>query len=345
MPPKALDARVAALSRISRGRARALVERGKVFVDGARVLDPGARPADGARVEVRLAAPTPARDAVERARLEPWRLLQVDGAVVVVDKPAGLSTVPYEPGERALVQVVEDVLRHTRKGGPRARLHVVHRLDRGTSGVVVFARTLLAQRMLQQQFRRHSVARTYYAVAYGEVPEGRLESRLVRDRGDGLRGSTANPRLGRHAVTEVSPVEALRGATLVQCRPRTGRTHQIRIHLAEAGHPLVGEAVYARGWTGPVVEAPRAMLHAAELGFDHPGDEGRRVHFRAPPPPDFVAVVRALGGVWAGDAVSGKPLAAGKAVRVEDLPRRGGPEGSRAAQRAVREEREKRRRR
>jgi 23S rRNA pseudouridine1911/1915/1917 synthase len=157
----------------------------------------------------------------------------------------------------------------------------------------VFARSIAAKKLLANQLRFHTMHRRYLAIAHGAVAARRIESRLVADRGDGLRGSTRLPGAGQLAVTHVEPVEPLRGATLVACRLETGRTHQIRIHLSEAGHPIVGEKVYVRGFAGPYIAAPRVMLHAAELGFVHPGT-GREVRFEDPLPADMEAVLAKL---------------------------------------------------
>jgi len=174
------------------------------------------------------------------------RLLHVDPHVVVVEKESGVATVPFEEGERnALVQKVAHAI--ARGGRPR-RLHVVQRLDRGTSGVLVFARTELAREVLKAQLAAHSMERVYLAVAHGDVGARTFESRLVLDRGDRRRGSTRREDAGRLAITHVEPIERLRGATLLSCRLETGRTHQIRIHLAEAGHPILGERVYIKGY-------------------------------------------------------------------------------------------------
>jgi 23S rRNA pseudouridine1911/1915/1917 synthase len=137
------------------------------------------------------------------------------------------------------------------------------------------------------------VERRYVALAHGSVRAATHHSRLVKDRGDGRRGSTEHPELGRDSVTHVKPLEALAGATLVECRLETGRTHQIRIHLAESGHPLVGERVYGRSYRGERIEAPRLMLHAFELGFEHP-TTGKPLHFEQPMPEDMERVVHAL---------------------------------------------------
>jgi len=174
-----------------------------------------------------------------------------------------------------------------------APLGVVQRLDRETSGLIVFSRTTAARDALRRQFRAHSVHRRYVALVHGRLASRTFASRLVEDRGDGLRGSTTNPKLGRDAVTRTRVLEILSGATLVECTLETGRTHQIRIHLSEAGHPLVGERVYVRGFHEPLIEAPRLMLHAAELGFLHPKD-GREMTFTEPMPADMVAVLERL---------------------------------------------------
>ena len=155
--------------------------------------------------------------------------------------------------------------------------------------------------MLAAQFRDHTIDRVYHAIAHGAVAATRVETYRVLDRGDGMRGSYGHfrrpkgdaPIEARRSVTHVRPIERLLGATLVECRLETGRQHQIRIHLSELGHPLVGERVYIRDYAGPVVEAIRPMLHARTLGFVHPRT-GDRMMFEREPPPDFQAMVEAL---------------------------------------------------
>jgi 23S rRNA pseudouridine1911/1915/1917 synthase len=230
----------------------------------------------------------------KRAELGAERMMYVDAHVVVVSKPAGVSTVPYEEGERgALDERVGAFLSKRDKSRLRPALGVVHRIDKETTGLVVFTRTWLAKQRLAAQFRAHTVHRRYLAIAHGDVRTRTFRSHLVEDRGDGLRGSSRHRGHGQLAVTHVERLEALDGATLIACRLETGRTHQIRIHLSEAGHPLVGERVYIRGYDGPRIEAPRLMLHAAELGFVHPATE-RPMRWEDPMPRDMRAVLDRL---------------------------------------------------
>jgi 23S rRNA pseudouridine1911/1915/1917 synthase len=273
---------------------RRLVRTGKIRVEGRLVTDPTTLVDVGARVCVRMASPRP----VESSGIRKSDLVHVDAQVVVVRKTAGISTVrhPSESDPSApLDEVVRALLRKTSRKGGVAPLGIVQRLDRETSGLIVFSRTMAARDALRQQFRNHSVHRRYVALVHGRLSPCTFTSRLVEDRGDGIRGSTTNPKLGREAVTHVGVLENLPEATLVQCRLETGRTHQIRIHLSESGHPLVGERVYIRDYRKPLIEAPRLMLHAAELGFLHPKD-GREMRFSEPMPRDMAEVVERLGG-------------------------------------------------
>lgn len=276
---------------------RRLIETGKVTVDGARVADAGETVRGGQSVEIRMAAPRrEAHGELSRGVIE-----YLDAEVVLVKKPAGVSTVPFDDGEQgALSQRLLPLLRRI-DGAQRktSSLGIVHRIDKETSGLVVFARTFAAKRHLAQQFREHTVTRRYVALAHGDVREGTFQSRLVQDRGDGLRGSTTNPKLGLPSTTHVRVLERLANTTLIECKLETGRTHQIRIHLSEAGHPLLGERAYVRGFAGEQLAAPRLMLHAAALGFVHPRS-GERLEFTQPWPPDFVGVLSALGAATRG---------------------------------------------
>jgi 23S rRNA pseudouridine1911/1915/1917 synthase len=285
-------------------QVRRLIETRRARVNGELCQDPARRLKEGETVEL-LALPVP------RTRQNfnvVFRYL--DGHLVVVEKPSGLSTVRH-PLERAwteqrkeLTPTLEDLLPRLiaheegrRVKGPLPRLRVVHRLDKGTSGLVVFARTVAAERGLGKQFRAHTVTRRYLAVVSGFVPPQTISTRFVTDRGDGRRGSTRALKEGKEAITHVDVVERLAGYTLLACRLETGRTHQIRIHLAELGHPVCGDKVYHVRRDGSLIpdrsEAPRLALHATELGFVHPLTE-KPLHWSMPLPPDLMDFLQRL---------------------------------------------------
>jgi 23S rRNA pseudouridine1911/1915/1917 synthase len=337
-----VDAAVRSLFGLSWGRARDLVKRGKITVDGQTVTSPTTRVHAGSSIAIDLAARRrPASD-----ELSPEALVHVDAHIVVVDKPAGISTVPFDPegmaasiGHRArpgeevtLDQRVRAALarqeRARGRGGPPPDIGVVHRLDKETSGLVVFTRSWQAKKALSQSFRFRRVHRRYLALVHGVPKAGTIVSHFVEDRGDGLRGSVERRRGRSRAVGNektqraVTHVEVLEhGVTqsprqnqhrrqghhgegaagqgqpwaLVACRLETGRTHQIRIHLSEAGHPLIGERVYVRDYAGPLIPAPRVMLHAAELGFEHPAT-GRSMRWASELPADMKEMLAFLRG-------------------------------------------------
>jgi 23S rRNA pseudouridine1911/1915/1917 synthase len=272
-------------------QVKKLIASGKVFVGGQRVTLEGHRLRAGERVEVRMTAPRP-RDARSEVRIV-WE----DPHVVVIDKPAGVSSVPYEDKETGTaMDLLRDAWRLQGRRATDTALFVVHRIDKDTSGLLAFAKSKKAERGLAMQFREHTVARLYRCVAHGRVAAQTIESRLVDDRGDGLRGSVRFPDQGKRAVTHVRPLEALAGCTLCEVRLETGKTHQIRIHLAERGHPLVGERVYIRDHEergGHVIASPRLLLHAATLGFSHPLS-GEQVALESPLAADFDSVLERL---------------------------------------------------
>jgi 23S rRNA pseudouridine1911/1915/1917 synthase len=284
---------------------RRLVAGRRVKVLGELCLDPARRLKAGDLVEV-LAHSAP----VPRPQ-EALALRHLDEHVVVVEKPSGVSTVRH-PSERewtrerkALSPTLEDLVpaaiarAEGRRPGSLPRLRVVHRLDKETSGLVVFARTVEAERSLGKQFHAHTVTRRYLAVVPGRVSPQRVATRLVRDRGDGRRGSTTAPDQGKEAITHIDVVERLPAHTLLGCRLETGRTHQIRIHLAELGHPVCGDRVYCRRPDGLVMAdrsgAPRLALHATELGFRHPATR-ETLLWAMPLPADLRAFVERLRG-------------------------------------------------
>jgi 23S rRNA pseudouridine1911/1915/1917 synthase len=260
---------------------RKLVSSRRVCIDGDLCLDPARRLREGQSVELLPKSLPPLR------QREALCIRYLDEHVVVVEKPSGIATVrhPVErrwPAERkALHPTLEDLLppmiaarEGKRRKGPPPRLRIVHRLDKETSGLIVFARTVAAERGLGKQFHAHTVFRRYLAVVPGTVEGQRIATRLVRDRGDSRRGSALEPNVGKEAITHVELLERMPKHSLIACRLETGRTHQIRIHLAELGHPVCGEKVYNRKPSGEVIAdesgAPRLALHAAALGFVHP---------------------------------------------------------------------------
>lgn len=329
-PEQANIAITAALRRWLPGKSWSEVQkllRGRrVMVSGNLCLD------EGRRLKVDEVVKLLAHSAAAPPKEEDVRIRYLDAHLVVVEKPAGMTTLrhPEErnwPKRRRQLQPTLDELlprvvakRETSqvqrgRGQPRSRsrpgardarpertvrrLRPVHRIDRETSGLMVFARTVEAERVLGLQFRAHSLHRKYLAVALGEVSAQTIASNLVDDRGDGRRGSTPNPKLGKRAVTHVRPVERLEGYTLVECRLETGKTHQIRIHLSERGHPLCGDKVYRGPFPGqPIADAsgaPRLALHAAELGFEHP-ITGEPLSFAMSLPADLAGLVDRLRG-------------------------------------------------
>jgi len=295
------DPTVAAVVRQQTGvtwsRARALCVEGRVTVNAERCLDPASRVPSGAVVVVDERMPK-----LHAGPLAKSAIVYSDRDIVVVDKAVGMLSVADEPGNRdTLVDYTRTLLRRVEKRGADAKLGVVHRLDRDTSGLMVFARTADAKRALAEQFRAHDIDRVYHAIAHGAVTAKRVETWLILDRGDGMRGShghfrrsMGNPPIdAKRSVTHVRPIAVLAGATLVECRLETGRQHQIRIHLSELGHPLVGERVYIRDYAGVAIASTRTMLHARTLGFVHPRT-GERIFFEREPPDDFLSMIESL---------------------------------------------------
>jgi 23S rRNA pseudouridine1911/1915/1917 synthase len=308
--PRQAEATIAAalrewLPERSWSEIRRLLEGRRIMLDGNLCVDPRQRLRGKDVVKV-LVEPLPAP-----VRPHDVRIRHLDPHVVVVEKPAGMTSTRHDdesqsPGRRRQLQPTLDemlprVIAKMERGRGKGRLRpvrAVHRLDRETSGLMVFARTAKAQKHLEHQFRRHTVERRYLAVVEGAISEGfSIESRLVRDRGDGRRGSTTLPDVGKRAVTHVRPVEQLGDYTLVECRLETGRTHQIRIHLSESGHPLCGDRVYRAPLFRPAKPdrsgAPRLALCAVELGFIHPATE-QPMHFEMPLSADLAEFVETL---------------------------------------------------
>jgi 23S rRNA pseudouridine1911/1915/1917 synthase len=265
---------------LSRRKARLVIDIGGVFLDRTRVKVAGRTVRAGQQVEVHLGGTLERASRVlgdvgrtaDAMRAPPYRLVFEDAAITVVEKPSGLVTAPTPESDRG---DLFDQLRR-RDTGP---LFLVHRLDLPTSGLLVFARTEAANRILGAAFVRHDIDREYVAVVGGDLRDSRSIDRPIH---------------GRRAVTHVVPVEALPCATLLTVRLETGRGHQIRIHLAGDGHPVLGDPQHggevARRYARP---PPRLALHARVLGFAHP-TSGQRVRFEAPIPEDLAGWLNQL---------------------------------------------------
>jgi 23S rRNA pseudouridine1911/1915/1917 synthase len=292
--PRRLDVFVSTqTAHLSRASAQRWIDGGLITVNGRQ-----AKPARLIRAGDVITCHVPVREppAVEPEPLA-LHVLHEDAELLVVDKPAGLVMHPG-PGHwtgtllNALVHHVghRDGTEPWGAGdGRRLRPGLVHRLDKGTSGVLVIAKTDAAHRDLSRQFRAHSVHRVYLALVAGAVRRGGLIDRaLGRDTRDRRRVS-ARSAAPRRAVTEVRVAERLGlDATLVEARPHTGRMHQIRVHLASIGHAVLGDASYGAAPADPALGRP--MLHAAVLGFVHPAT-GEYTEFRAPLPTDMESAV------------------------------------------------------
>jgi 23S rRNA pseudouridine1911/1915/1917 synthase len=294
-----LDKYLAAAERLgSRAKAADALSRGKVFVNDreAALADAGARLEPGDRVRIWMDRPGSGR--ARLLSLGDARDLPIvfeDDAIVVLNKPAGVLAVPLERRGDAR-SVFDDLKAHLRKrrGG---RPLVVHRIDRDTSGLVVFAKSARAQEILKAQFKRHLPERIYLAVVYGRpsLPQGTWRDRLVWDTRALIQKET-HPRdpSGKDAITRYRVVEAFSGASLIELSLVTGRRNQIRIQARLRGHTLVGEKRYVYGpdLLRPV-EFRRQALHAHRLVFDHPAT-GKRLTFEAPLPEDMKELLAGL---------------------------------------------------
>jgi len=272
------------LPRESRSRLARLVDEGAVLVDGER-----ARPRDrlhgGERIDVTL-LPRPEETAFRPEEIA-LDVVHEDGDVLVVAKPAGLVV---HPGSGNWAGTMLNALLHrvpALKTLPRAG--IVHRLDKETSGLLVVAKNEAAMQDLVRQLQARTVKRTYLAIVRGSVPDaGTVEAPIGRHPTQRTRMAVVPG--GKPAITHYRVRERFGAHALVECDLETGRTHQIRVHLASIGHPLEGDPVYgARG----ARRLPRQALHAWKLAFVHPGT-GKKVHFTAPPPADFEALVAEL---------------------------------------------------
>jgi 23S rRNA pseudouridine1911/1915/1917 synthase len=286
----------------SRSRAAAWLERGKVFVDG-QAAGPGEaahRLAAGSRVGVWMDRPGSARPA-DRAAHDRRHLLRIvaeDPAFILADKAAGMLVEPL-PGRDGEEVTLLDLVRHHLRHEPRAALYVVHRIDRDTSGLVLFARTPESRDALKDQFERHTPVRVYQAVLEGTVrpARGTWSDQLAWDASQlRQRKAHATDARGKEAVAKYVVLEQFEAAALVEVSLVTGKRNQIRVQAGLRGHPLLGERQYRFGAPLPPPALPRIdrqALHAWRLAFRHPST-GQPVAQTAPLPQDFVRLLDAL---------------------------------------------------
>jgi 23S rRNA pseudouridine1911/1915/1917 synthase len=243
----------------------------------------------------------PAQRPIRAAAIQ---IVYADDHLVVVDKPAGVQTLRrgeelhWDASRKALGPTLDELIPQA-LGKPSLKVHAVHRLDRDTSGLMLFALSDEAKIALIRMFKKHQVQRTYIAIVHGIIEQAQtIDTMLVRDRGDGIRGSGSGPDAKR-AITHVKPIRQInRKYTFVECRLETGRTHQIRIHLSQISHMLCGEKVYLTPSANAPARpdnsgAPRQALHSAELKFTHPISR-REMHFRSDLPKDLARWLQRL---------------------------------------------------
>jgi 23S rRNA pseudouridine1911/1915/1917 synthase len=279
---------------LSWNRCREFIASGRVSIAGEIIYDASRR----------FSADTPIQISDRGKRqaipLPDLKVYFYDAHLVVVEKPSGMETVPFhtknaEDDQKSEGETLIEVTRKWLEISEKQKippLRAVQRIDKGTSGIVIFARTLAAERVLGSKFRSHDLHRKYLAICYGTPEQGTIETYLAEDRGDGYRGSTPDADKGKKATTHIEILAtSSRGYTFVGCTIDTGRTHQIRIHLCEAGHPICGDSVYrSPSNKAPKItdlsQAPRLALHAAELTIAHP-ISGKELSYQSPLPPDL----------------------------------------------------------
>ncbi len=311
VPPDAAETRIdrwlaEAVPDLSRSRVQTLIRAGHVTVDAATISEPKTPVKPGSRLVVTVPEAAPA---APEAQAIPLSVTYEDSALIVVDKPAGMAVHPA-PGtpDGTLVNALLHHCRGSLSGiGGVARPGIVHRLDKDTSGLIVVAKTDAAHQALARQFAERTAGRTYQAAVWGcpQPLEGRIEGAIGRDPRNRKRMAVVGGAAGKPAATRYRVVRRLGpGASLVACTLETGRTHQIRVHMAHAGHPLIGDPVYGRATaarrarlTEPARAAaeafPRQALHAGALAFTHP-DSGETLTFEAPLPADMATLIATL---------------------------------------------------
>ena len=279
-----LDVLAAEAADVTRSRAGALIREGQVRVNGQPQTKAGLKLRAGDRIEIVLPEATPAR--VEAQDI-PIEVLYQDKDLAVVYKPSGMVVHPAAGNpDGTLVNALLQKLDHLSGVGGEIRPGIVHRIDKDTSGLLLVAKNDFAHLALSEQIRVHSVQRAYMAIAQGSMraDSGTVEGPIGRHPTD--RKKMAIVPNGRDAVTHWRVLERLRGATLLECVLTTGRTHQIRVHMASIGHPLLGDPLYGPR-KSPCPVTGGQLLHAFRLGFAHPRS-GEQLLFEAPPEPRFL---------------------------------------------------------
>ncbi len=307
--PARLDKALAEATGLSRARVQGLIDEGRVDVAGKTASSASAKVAAGAPFRIILAAAMPAEALPEDI---PLTIAYEDQHLIVVDKPAGMVVHPAVGNITGTL--VNALLHHCAKspGGNLsgingvARPGIVHRIDKDTSGLLVVAKSDAAHEGLAVQFAAHTVHRRYIAVCAG-VPspqQGTVNARIGRSDADRKKMTVLpnNSSRGKSAITHYKVLERLDEAAVIECRLETGRTHQVRVHCASIGHPLLGDPAYGRTpkQLRPVLDRlgfARQALHAAELGFAHPVT-GEIVQFRSDLPPDMAELIDQLGGSY-----------------------------------------------
>ena len=283
----------AAVPTLSRERLKSLIASGAVTgPQGIPVRDPAAKALPGGRYEVRIPQPAPAHNVAQDIALD---IVFEDDHLLVVDKPAGM--VVHPAAGNADGTLVNALLHHCAGRlsgiGGVARPGIVHRIDKGTSGLLVVAKTDRAHEGLAAQFARHDIHRLYKAILSGlpKASGGTVDAPLARSSANRQKMAIVDEGRGKRAVTHWRLVRPLREAAMVECRLETGRTHQVRVHMASLGHPLLGDPVYGR--TRPAhrdllknLGFERQALHAAEIGFVHPVSK-ENLTFKSPLPSDI----------------------------------------------------------
>ncbi|MGZ5440657.1 MAG: RluA family pseudouridine synthase [Thermoanaerobaculia bacterium] len=277
-----------------------LVTEGRVRIDGAPAAKPSQRVESGQRLEIDVPDALPAGIASQDL---PLTVLYEDADVAVIDKPAGLVVHPAAGhADGTLVNALLFHVKDLSGIGGEIRPGIVHRLDKDTSGVMIIAKHDAAHRRLTGDWNTERVRKEYVALVYGtpSSERGTVDAPIGRDPRD--RKRMAVVAAGRAAITDYEVAERLRYVSLVRCRLRTGRTHQIRVHMKHLGHPIVGDPLYSgpqwRGIPDKRVQKllsslGRQMLHAARITFAHP-TSGEAMSFEAPLPGDFASVIEAL---------------------------------------------------